>query len=150
MKLTYRYTVHGFSGGMMLFNTKDGEWDFDFDFSKSGLERRLFLTENFDKLEKLKINVPFCPESRLSGIGYTDFIPAVWYKRDFTLTEEECLYKICINFGAVDYKTKIWVNGNFAGEHIGGYSSFSFDITDFVKAGDNDLVIHALCLYLAV
>ena len=121
----------------------NGKWDFLFDFSKSGLERKLYLSENFDNCKGLKINVPFCPESKLSGIGYTDFIPAVWYKRDFTLTDEESLYKVCINFGAVDYKAKIWVNGNFAGEHIGGYSSFAFDISKHVKAGTNTLIVYA-------
>ena len=56
----------------------NGEWDFDFDFGNSGIDRKLYKADtHFSK----KINVPFCPESELSGIGYKDFIPAVWYKK---------------------------------------------------------------------
>ena len=53
----------------------NGEWDFLFDFGNSGVERELYRTERFTNAEPRKIIVPFCPESSLSGIGYTDFIP---------------------------------------------------------------------------
>ena len=121
----------------------NGEWDFLFDFGKSGLEREFFKAENFRNNKTLKINVPFCPESRLSGIGYTDFIPAVWYMREFTLTERECGKRVLIHFGAVDYAAKIWVNCKFAGEHIGGYSSFTLDITEYIHSGENTIVVYA-------
>ena len=48
----------------------NGEWDFELDLGNSGLDRKMY--ENSYKLSK-KINVPFCPESELSGIGYKDF-----------------------------------------------------------------------------
>ena len=67
----------------------NGEWDMIFDFGKSGGERELHLAEKFKKERSQKINVPFCPESRLSGIGYTDFIPALWYYREFELSAAE-------------------------------------------------------------
>ena len=60
----------------------NGTWDFAFDFGGSGEERGLH--ENPEALDQ-SIVVPFCPESTLSGIGYTDFIPAVWYHRTFDL-----------------------------------------------------------------
>ena len=53
----------------------NGEWDFEFDFGNSGINREMFKNNSvFSK----KITVPFCVESELSGIGYKDFIPAVW------------------------------------------------------------------------
>ena len=98
----------------------NGKWDFLFDFGNSGVERKLYLNENFDKNDVREITVPFCPESRLSGIGYTDFIPAVWYRRRVTVTKAQLAGRILIHFGAVDYHAKLWVNGKPAGAHKGG------------------------------
>lgn len=120
----------------------NGQWDFAFDFGVSGMERRWYLdsaSDNFDK----KINVPFCPESSLSGIGYTDFMPAVWYRKVVKLDEKQLQGHVLLHFGAVDYETHIYVNEKEAGCHIGGYSSFEFDITEYVKAGENSIVVYA-------
>ena len=54
----------------------NGEWEFDFDFSGSARERKIYEGGALAR----KITVPFCPESSLSGIGYTDFIPSVCYR----------------------------------------------------------------------
>ena len=62
----------------------NGEWDFEFDFGRSGVDRKLYEADYFSK----KIRVPFCPESKLSGIHYTDFIPAVWYKKSFEIDQK--------------------------------------------------------------
>ena len=63
----------------------NGEWDFTVDMSKSGRWRDLKLgTEGYDR----KITVPFCPESELSGVGITDFMPAVWYSRKMSYSQE--------------------------------------------------------------
>ncbi len=121
----------------------NGEWDFLFDFGKSGEERCFYKKEKFISNNVLKINVPFCPESKLSGIEYKDFIPAVWYMRNFELNQDEIKQRVIIHFGAVDYKAKIWINEQYVGEHIGGYSSFTFDITDYVKAGLNSIAVYA-------
>lgn len=121
----------------------NGEWDFLFDFGNSGVEREFFKTENFFKEEAKKILVPFCPESRLSGIEYKDFIPAVWYHKAFNLDKENCKGRIILHFGAVDYHTIVYVNGNKAGEHKGGYTSFEFDITNRLVVGENHIVVYA-------
>ena len=126
----------------------NGTWDFLFDFGNSGLDRELWqddcLTEAMKKSPMpTSITVPFCPESRLSGIGYTDWIAAVWYRRTFRLTEAETAGRVLLHFGAVDYHSIVWINGKKAGEHKGGYSSFSFDITDSVKPGENTVVVYA-------
>ena len=62
----------------------NGEWEFEFDFGCSGMARGLQDAEAFSR----RILVPFCPESGLSGIGYKDFMPAVWYLRRVTFSEE--------------------------------------------------------------
>ncbi|MDR1001328.1 MAG: beta-galactosidase [Clostridiales bacterium] len=117
----------------------NGEWDFEFDFSNSGLECDFYKTGGFSK----KISVPFCPESKLSGIGYTDFIPAVWYRRTITITEEQLRGRVLLHFGAVDYHAVVFVNNQKVGEHVGGYGSFEFDITPCLAAGCNTLRVYA-------
>ena len=120
----------------------NGEWLFEFDFGVSGEERGLYKPEKASEYSK-KITVPFCPESKLSGINYKDFIPAVWYKRTISITKEQLENRVLLHFGAVDYACTVYVNGNKAGCHFGGYSSFVLDITDLLKIGENDLTVNA-------
>lgn len=112
----------------------NGTWDFETDPGSSGRERNIEFTK--------KIIVPFCPESELSGLGIKDFMPSVWYRRTFTLNEP-INSKTLIHFGAVDFHCEVWINGKSAGTHAGGYSSFSFDITDYVQPGENTVVVCA-------
>lgn len=117
----------------------NGWWEFEIDHGNSGKERRFFEREKLDS----KILVPFCPESKLSGVEYKDFMAAVWYRREFTVPEDWFAQRIILHFGAVDYDTEVWVNGKSVGTHRGGYTSFSFDITDFVRKGTNVLTVCA-------
>ena len=117
----------------------NGEWEFDFDFGRSAKEKELYKCGPLPK----KIIVPFCPESTLSGIGYTDFIPAVCYRKVVSLSEAEVSGRVFLHFGAVDYHSYIYINGKLASEHIGGYSSFKIDITEFVTAGENTIFVIA-------
>ncbi len=126
----------------------NGQWDFFFDFGNSGIDRGLWeeqaLTDAMAKSPMpTTITVPFCPESRLSGIGYTDWIAAVWYRRRFTLNAAQTSGRVLLHFGAVDYHSVVWINGEKAGEHTGGYASFAFDITKLVKPGENTVVLYA-------
>lgn len=116
----------------------NGLWEFEIDKSASGEDRKLFEAE---KLEGT-IVVPFCPESKLSGVGETDFLNSVWYKRNITIPDKE--KRIILHIGACDYFTTVYINETKVGTHKGGYTSFAFDITDFVNVGENTLVIHAL------
>lgn len=115
----------------------NGQWEFEFDFGCSAVERELWKKEKFDR----EILVPFCPESKLSGIGYTDFIGGVAYRRNFDLTEEQLAGRAILHFGAVDYETGVFVNGKPVGTHKGGYTSFEFDITEYVTIGSNRLFL---------
>ncbi|WP_304942533.1 glycoside hydrolase family 2 protein [Vallitalea guaymasensis] len=117
----------------------NGTWDFEYDFSKSGKERNLQKEPNFPH----KIQVPFCPESELSGINYKDFLNAVWYRKTFTIPSDWKNGCLIINFEAVDYYCEVWVNGEYIGSHKGGYTPFSFDITSFVSDGENTLTVYA-------
>lgn len=117
----------------------NGEWDFAFDFGNSGVARKLYEKRELDQ----KILVPFCPESKLSGIGYKDFMAAVWYHRAVSLTADQLKGRVILRFGAVDYECRVWVNGKKAGEHKGGYTSFGFDITGFVTEGENHISVYA-------
>jgi beta-galactosidase/beta-glucuronidase len=73
------------------------------------------------------IEVPFAPESIRSGIGDTGFHPNCWYEREFDFPKGEG--RALLHFGAVDYYARVWVNGQFVGEHEGGHTPFSIDIT---------------------
>lgn len=117
----------------------NGCWDFEIDHGKSGRERSLYDSSGLNE----KIMVPFCPESKLSGVEYKDFMSSVWYRREFEVTDEWLSNKVLIHFGAVDYDAQIWINGASVGTHKGGYTPFSFDITRFIKLGKNVVVVCA-------
>ncbi len=92
-----------------------------------------------------KIRVPFPPESRLSGIRRPlKKGESYLYSRRFTLSEDFFGGRILLHFGACDQVTKVTVNGRMAGGHIGGYLPFSFDITELVEKGENEISVHCL------
>lgn len=115
----------------------NGKWEFETDKGVSGKDRKIYEKEKLSG----EILVPFCPESELSGIGEKDFMNSVWYKRDIEVKESNDL--VILHIGACDYYTTLYVNGKVVGSHKGGYTHFSFDITNFVKAGTNTIVINA-------
>ena len=118
----------------------NGKWSFKIDKSKSGLAKKYYQPQTkFDRT----INVPFCPESVLSGIEYKDFMDAVWYSREFTIPEKYSGLRTILHFGAVDYKATVYINGKEVGTHKGGYISFEFDITDYITDGKNVLTVYA-------
>lgn len=118
----------------------NGQWQFDIDHGKSGKERGYHHAEH--ELSRT-ITVPFCPESKLSGVEYTDFMAAVWYRREFSVPETWSSGRILLHFGAVDYNAEVWINGVSVGMHRGGYSPFSFDITAEVSSGVNIITVYA-------
>ena len=117
----------------------NGSWEFEIDQGKSGRSRGLPGAEALAD----EIKVPFCPESELSGINNKDFMDAVWYKRKIEIPEEWADGRIVLHFGAVDYETEVWVNGTSVGTHQGGYTPFSFDITDYLQDDENTITVCA-------
>lgn len=89
-----------------------------------------------------KIKVPYCPESVLSGIQRKQQIN-MWYQRSFTLPAAWAGKQILLHFEAVDHQATVFVNGQKAGSHAGGYDAFSFDITALLGKGANSLVVAA-------
>src|SRR5262249_39043180 len=92
---------------------------------------------------KLKIVVPFSPETPASGIGNTGFYRAVWYRRRFDQPQLKPGERVILHFGAVDYHAKVWVNGILAATHEGGYTPFRADITESLVQGPQEIVVCA-------
>lgn len=130
-----------------------GPWDFAYDDADVGLGAGYYAgtsrlrRDPFDR----KIRVPFPPESVASSVGDTQFHPVVWYRRVLTRAELVAAgrgiqgERILLHFGAVDYRAQVWLAGVFLGEHQGGHTPFSFDITDVLDpgAGEWTLVVRA-------
>ena len=116
----------------------NGQWQFEIDHGRSGEARGL---HKEGVVLSGTITVPFCPESKLSGVEHTDFMYGVWYKR--TVNLEALSGRVVLHFGAVAYQCKAFVNGVPVGEHKGGYVSFSFDITHAVRQGQNEITVFA-------
>lgn len=110
----------------------NGEWDYAI------LPKGKSAPTSFDG----KILVPFAVESALSGVGRTvGDKNELWYSRQFTVPAEWAGRRVRLNFGGVDWKADVWVNGVQVGGHEGAYSPFSMDITDALKNGDNLLTV---------
>ncbi|WP_299576804.1 sugar-binding domain-containing protein [uncultured Sunxiuqinia sp.] len=94
---------------------------------------------NFDG----NILVPFAVESSLSGVKKrVGDKNELWYKRNFTVPSNWKNKQILLHFGAVDWRSEIWINDIKVGTHEGGYAPFSFDVTPFLnKSGDQKLVV---------
>ncbi|WP_162144792.1 PA14 domain-containing protein [Peribacillus kribbensis] len=109
----------------------NGKWEFQRALNNEAAPSGKKLNES--------ILVPFAVESALSGIERKE--SHMWYKRNFTIPSNWKGDRVKLNFDAVDYKTVVYVNGQKAGEHIGGYDAFSFDITDYLVKKDNELIV---------
>jgi len=90
-----------------------------------------------------EILVPFAPESSLSGVGrMVGPDNRLWYRRTFRVPPAWAGKRVWLRFDAVDWDTRVSVNGKAVGTHTGGYDPFAFDITDsLVKNGDQELVV---------
>lgn len=116
----------------------NGTWQFEIDNDNTGVQRGLMSGQDLAG----HITVPFCPESKLSGLAHTDFMTRVWYRRMFQVPAEWKGKRVLLHFGAVDWESHVYVNGTEAGNHKGGYTPFCFDITGLVKDGQpNELVV---------
>ncbi len=120
--------------------TLNGPWEFEFDDANAGVAQNWSAGgHRFSR----SIVVPYCFESRLSGIADTSFHPYVWYRRSFSVAAAWRGRRVLLHFGAVDYESRVWVNGKFAGNHRGGQAHFQMDITPLLNAGENSIVVRA-------
>ncbi|OXA76732.1 Glycosyl hydrolases family 2, TIM barrel domain [Flavobacterium aquidurense] len=89
-----------------------------------------------------QILVPFAVESSLSGVmKQVGAEKELWYSTTFSIDSGWKKKNILLHFGAVDWKTEVWINNVKVGSHTGGYTPFSFDITPFVKKGKNQKLV---------
>ncbi|MFY1067447.1 glycoside hydrolase family 2 protein [Enterococcus sp. AD013-P3] len=115
----------------------NGEWAFAFDDENVGRTAGWF---NGSASLDQKIQVPFVYQTKLSGIDKQEVHDIVWYEKNFdwsAKSEQRCL----LHFGAVDYQAEIYVNGSLAGNHVGGHTSFTLDITELVQPAGNRLTV---------
>jgi beta-galactosidase/beta-glucuronidase len=127
----------------------NGEWSFAFDDEDVGLARgwhrvgaeSLRASDSpFDR----RITVPFCYQSKLSGIGDTSFHDVVWYARTFDWPLPNADDKrLLLHFGAVDYRATVWINGTQVAWHEGGHTPFWADVTPVLREGENIVVVRA-------
>jgi hypothetical protein len=106
----------------------------------------------FGKPLQQSILVPFPPESCLSGLGAfqdwpnsTPNFTLSWYRTvfDSPLPPPEENYTTLLHFGACDWNCSVWLNHHYLGTHIGGYDSFSFDVTSSLVLSGNELIVLA-------
>ncbi|MCD0444953.1 hypothetical protein LO763_15145 [Glycomyces sp. A-F 0318] len=108
-----------------------GQWGFAHDDGDRGLAERW----SDGRALPRTITVPFPPESSASGVGATGFHPVVWYRRELTAADLAAVghgpgRRLLVHFGAVDYRARVWLDGRAVGEHEGGHTPFTLDLTD--------------------
>ncbi|OLF09997.1 AbfB domain-containing protein [Actinophytocola xanthii] len=85
--------------------------------------------------------VPYPIESALSGIQRHE--DRMYYRRTFTVPSSWDGRRVKLNFGAVTWEARVWVNGTRVGTHTGSFDAFSFDITDALRPGANEIIVGA-------
>lgn len=122
----------------------NGLWAFAFDDDDAGIREgwqnlaasNLRNGSPFDRT----ITVPFCYQSKLSGIGDSAFHDVVWYAREFETPPAKAPdERLLLHFGAVDYRASVWVNGTQVASHEGGHTPFTADITHAL--GERNVVV---------
>lgn len=125
-----------------------GEWGFAFDEKDRGLAERWYGAGDerdddtggvFDRT----ITVPYPPESELSGVHAQEPHSVVWYRRRFDAPRLPPGHRLILHFAAVDHIASVWLNGIFLGQHSGGQTPFSFDVTDALRDGEQSIVVRA-------
>ncbi len=116
----------------------NGTWEFEPDPDNSGLRDRWFAERKLTS----QIIVPFTMEAAASGVDPAHRSASiVWYARDFVLPDDWQSERTVLRIGACDHWTRIFVNGLEVGQHRGGYTPISVDITHALTSGSNRLVI---------
>ncbi len=116
----------------------NGHWQFRFDPDDQGVQQKWqSAAHGFDR----RIVVPFCWESKLSGIADTSGQKIGWYRRTIRVPEAWGERRVWLRFGAVDWEARVWVDGQEVGSHQGGYTPFAIDITEQAAPGSEAVVV---------
>nr|WP_321295556.1 sugar-binding domain-containing protein [uncultured Sphaerochaeta sp.] len=116
----------------------NGVWDFAFDDEDKGKEERWYERADFANTQ---IVVPFVYQCAASTIADLSYHPIFWYSRLVAYEEDAEKLRSYLCFAAVDHEAEVWVNGRYMGSHRGGYTPFSFDVTDALHPGTDNLVV---------
>ena len=130
----WNYIVDVQEEGYYDYRMKPMQWGF---FQNAKPQKPEDLIEyDFDKSPKMRIPGDWnTQDERLIFYEGT-----VWFKKSFqAVPMQEC--RTLLYFGAVNYHCHVWVNGKKAGEHIGGFTPFNFDISDLLIEGENTVIV---------
>ena len=94
----------------------NGEWTYTFDFGASGLERGYAGSKRIRRQNHRAVR----PESKLSGVGHTDFIGRIWYQRTIDIPADWSGRNVMLNFGPCTTPPRVYVDGRFVGRHFRG------------------------------
>ncbi|NUN96043.1 MAG: beta-galactosidase [Candidatus Omnitrophica bacterium] len=111
----------------------NGEWE----FAETDDEKEDFRVKPLPD----RIVVPFCRESKLSGLERKGFVKQVWYRKSFEIPAEWAGKRVLLHIGACDWETTAWLNGSELGTHRGGSTPFTFELTHALAPGSNTLVL---------
>ncbi|MCX5493990.1 glycoside hydrolase family 2 [Kaistia dalseonensis] len=117
----------------------DGPWNFAFD------DKALWHGPSEPDFA-LTINVPYVPEAPRSGLHDEAFHPVVWYRRTVELPEGLALddaHDVILHFGAIDYESDIWINGQHAAHHVGGHTPVRVGLRAYGAGPDFEIVVRA-------
>jgi beta-galactosidase/beta-glucuronidase len=115
----------------------NGEWEFAFDDEKRGRQ----LGWQYGLPLERRILVPFPYQSELSGINDKTTHEVVWYALSFDVPADWRGQDLLLHFGAVDYRSTVWINGQEVGHNQGGHVPFEFEIAPYLNQGHNRLTV---------
>ena len=116
----------------------NGSWEFAFDDADRGILEKWY--EPGKHLDR-EIQVPFVYQCELSGINDQAPHDIVWYKKCFSVENQEEGRELLLHFEAVDYEAVVYVNGQQAGKHTGGYTPFSVNMTPYLVEGEQEVTV---------
>ena len=119
------------------FENLDGKWGFAFDDENKGIKERYY--KEFP--QEYEIEVPYSFEYPASGLEIKETHNIVWYRKKFIYKPTKNKERTLLHFEGVDYEAKVYVNGEYVGNHLGAYSRFSFDISQYINEGENEIVV---------
>jgi beta-galactosidase/beta-glucuronidase len=115
----------------------NGDWRFDFDDADKGFKEGWYNQHDYSR----QIAVPYAFQTKLSGIHDTDLHDVVWYERDFDVPSSWAGKQVLLQFGAVDYRAWVWVNGIMVAFHEGGHVGFHANITRALRPQNNRITV---------
>ena len=125
------------SAGAAQTLSLDGEWSFAVDTSGA------FTAKNVKSLAQWRMcRVPLSWQAQFDDLR--DYQGVAWYRKTFSLKERKKGPVALLHFGAVDYLCRVYVNGHLAGEHEGGYTPFAFEVSGFLRTGNNEILVRVM------